>query len=141
MADQLDKGEWGEMSDAGFAAFMARPGAPAYAPGYRANYARAAEWMGMVSRALERAAGTPDSASVIARAVRDSLPDSGRPLGAFMARMIDRVLDRETLIAAGRDEYAFWLEYDRAAAAVGPDAPRLSARAMTVIHRLVSQYR
>jgi len=140
-ADQLDKRAYAEMNDPEFASVMRRPGAPTYAPGYRDNYRRAADWMQLLSRALERAAEMPDSANAIARSVRDSLPDSGRPLGAFMARTIDQRLGRNALVPAGADQYAFWFEYDRAAARAGPGAPRLSVAAMQVIARLRAAYR
>ncbi len=94
VADQLDKRRYVDATDAEFAAMMARPGAASYAPGYRAAYARSAEWMSMVSHALERGVAVPDSASAFARAMRDSIPDSGRALGAFMARTIDRTSGR-----------------------------------------------
>lgn len=147
MADQLDKREYAELDDEAFAQWMSRPGAPAYAPEYRANYERADEWMLIVTRTLERVASRPDFGTAIARAARDSLPDSGRPLGAFMARTIDRVLGRDALVAAGRDQYAFWLEYDRAvsmALARDPSRralPRLSSAALGVVQRLAARYR
>lgn len=144
MADQLDKVGYAELNDSAFASYMKRPGAPAYAPEYRANYARAKEWMAVVSRTLERAAARPDSATQIARAGRDSLPDSGRPLGAYMARTIDRLRGRDALIRSGGDEYQFWLYYEttaRDAAREGVVLPRLSPGALALIRRLAQQYR
>lgn len=143
-ADQLDKVAYAQLRDSAFAIYMKRPGAPAYAPEYRANFAKAAEWMAMVSRTLERAAANPDSASQIARAARDSLPDSGRPLGAFMAWTIGRLRGRDALIRSGGDQYQFWLYYEttaRDAALEGTVLPRLSPAALAVIRRLVRQYR
>jgi hypothetical protein len=139
VADQLDKRVFVDLSDAEFASYMKRPGALVYAPEYRANHSRAAEWMALVSRTLERTAARPDSAAAIARRDRDSLPDSGRPLGAFMARTIDRQLGRSALIRVAGDTYGFWLDYDRAAEAA--NTPRLSAAALAVVRRLSAQYR
>jgi hypothetical protein len=138
VADQLDKQRYVEMSDAAFAAATARPGAPQYLVGYREAYARAAEWMAKVSIALERGLAKPDSASAYARAMRDSIPDSGRPLGAFMARTIDRARGRAALIEAAADQFGFWLVYDAAAPA---GAPRLTPRAMGVLRRLAGDAR
>jgi len=138
-ADQLDKRAFVDLSDTDFASYMRRPGALTYAPEYRANYARAAEWMSLVSRILERATARPDSASAIARRMRDSLPDSGRPLGAFMARTIDRQFGRANFIRASADTYGFWLDYDRAAEA--STTPRLTPAALAVVRRLSAQYR
>jgi hypothetical protein len=135
LADQLDKRRYVDPPTAAFEAMAARPGFPAYARGYREAYNRAPEWMAKVSVALERGAAMRDSASVFARALRDSIPDQGRALGAFMARTIDRASGRAALIAASTDAYAFWLAYDEVASRTAA-APRLSAAALGVVRRL-----
>jgi hypothetical protein len=135
VADQLDKRAFAEMPDDQFAREMARPGAPAYLVSYRDAYRRAPEWMAKVSRALERGLDKPDSATIFARAMRDSIPDQGRALGSFMASTIDRAAGRAALIAAAADTYEFWIAYDGVAER-SPGAPRLTARAMMVVRRL-----
>jgi hypothetical protein len=135
VADQLDKGRYGELDDADFAAMMARPGSPAYAREYRDAYRRSAEWLTSVSRAIERGIAKPDSATIFARAMRDSIPDSGRALGAFMARAIDRAVGREALIRAATSTLTFWFTYDQAAATSG--APRLTVPAMVEVSRRI----
>jgi Putative zinc dependent peptidase (DUF5700) len=135
IADQLDKRRYVEGSDSAFAVLMARPGARGYAASYRAAYRRSSEMMAVVSRALERTAAAPDSATAIARAARDSLPDQGRALGAFMARTIDDVEGRAALVAVAGDPFRFWLAYDAAAVRAGGDRSRLSAKALAVLRR------
>ncbi|HVT40783.1 MAG TPA: DUF5700 domain-containing putative Zn-dependent protease [Gemmatimonadaceae bacterium] len=141
VADQLDKRRYVEATDEQFAAIQRAPGASGYAREYRTAYEHAADMMRFVSTTLEQALASPDSATAIARAARDSLPDSGRALGAFMARTIDRVLGRPALIAAASDTYGFWLAYDVAAAHADGGTPRLSTTAVSVIRRLDSEYR
>lgn len=135
VADQLDKNAFAEMSDAEFAREMARPGASAYLTSYRDAYRRAPEWMARVSRALGRGLAKPDSASIFARAMRDSIPDQGRAMGSFMARTIDRGAGRAALIAAAADTYDFWIAYDDVARRTA-GAPRLTERAMAVVRRM-----
>jgi hypothetical protein len=138
LGDQLDKRRYVDPDDATFEAMASRPGFPAYARGYRTNYARAGEWMAKVSVALERGAEKRDSASVFARAMRDSIPDQGRPLGAYMARTIDRLSGRAALINASADTYQFWLAYDDVARRT-EGAPRMSDRALGVVRRLAER--
>jgi hypothetical protein len=137
-ADQLDKRRYVDPDDATFDMMASRPGFPAYARGYRESYGRAAAWMSKVSTALERGLAKPDSAGIFARAMRDSIPDQGRPLGAYMARTIDRVAGRAAMIAASRDTYDFWLAYDDVASRTS-GAPRMSARALGVVRRLAER--
>ena len=136
VADQLDKRRYVETTDDGFAELMRRPGASRYAAEYRAAYRRAGEAMARVSAALEHARAQPDSANAIARVARDSLPDAGRALGAFMAHAIDSMLGRQALISAAGDTFRFWHAYDRAAIRAAQGVPRLSARASEVIRRV-----
>jgi hypothetical protein len=131
LADQLDKRRFVDLNDAEFAAYMARPGALSYAPGYRDAYGKAATWLAAVSRAVERGIAKPDSATIFVRAMRDSIPDQGRALGAYMARTIDRVRGRDALIRASRGTIAFWAAYDEAAAA--SSGPRATIAAMNRI--------
>jgi len=135
VADQLDKRRYVETTDDQFAELQRAPGASDYAPEYRAAYQHAADMMRLVSATLERTLARPDSASAIARAARDSLPDSGRALGAFMAHTIDAVLGRPALIDAASNPYRFWLMYDRAASRAG-STPRLSPAALGVVARM-----
>ena len=127
IADQLDKRRWirGPLD----------PVAPPYAAEYRAAYNDASGQMARVSHALELAVTPNDSATAVARRTRDSLPDQGRALGAYMAATIDSVFGRPALIAVVRTPFQFWLRYDSAAARV-PGAPRLSSHARRTLVRL-----
>lgn len=136
IADQLDKADIPELSEAALARRYPNLAVRAFYVEYREAFAATDRWLALTDEALRQVAAHPDSARSVGLRLQRELPIGGRPLGAFMARAILQDGGVAALRGLLGRPLGFWLAYQHAAARRG--LPRLSDGAVAVIETLRS---
>ena len=90
---------------------------------FAARVERAPEYLARLDRGIREAASNPDRADQWGRRLREDLPESGHPIGYFMARIISRHLGHEALVQAATHPLRFLRAFSRACRKGGHEAP------------------
>ncbi|GAB5535902.1 MAG: hypothetical protein Rubg2KO_21510 [Rubricoccaceae bacterium] len=136
IADRLDKAHIPDLSDAEFASRYADD---EFYTDYREAFAASADWLQQLDDVLAALHQGVEGAEARRNALTNELPAGGRPLGAYMARMIEEELGRDALIAVVGDVFGFIRVFERAAEQRG-GVPLFSAPARAQLDAYEARY-
>lgn len=134
IADLIDKRRWFDREgEAG------EPGEPGYVVRFRDNVRTAPEFLRTVDRMVSEIAEDPSERGVIGDEIRERLPQSGHPIGFFMARRILEELGPERLVERIGNPFHFLRLFSEAMEAAGEE-PILSEPTVRWLDSLEGRY-
>jgi len=136
IADRLDKAHIPDLTEAEFATRY--PNNEFYTE-YRDAFATSAEWLQRLDHVLTELYQSAEGAEAGRDALTNELPAGGRPLGAYMARMIEEELGRTALVDVVGDVFGFIRAFEQAAEQRGGIA-RLSSPARAQLDAYETRY-
>ena len=111
-----------------------------YALEYRKNMAESPRILGTLDELLCSLADIPGALDEgIGWKMFGAIPQSGHPTGFFMAKAVSEKIGEEDLIRTFNNPFAFFYLYN-AAAAMDPNFPRLSNKAIALLFELERKY-
>ncbi|MEO0560323.1 MAG: DUF5700 domain-containing putative Zn-dependent protease, partial [Bacteroidota bacterium] len=111
IADRLDKAGLPDLTEAEFAARYAND---AFYEEYREAFAASTNWIKRLDDVLAALYEDHEAAEAMRDELTNELPAGGRPLGAYMARVIEEELGRSALIGTVGDVFGFIRTFEEA---------------------------